>query len=545
MYLKHALIHKFRNFKDTRVDFNSSDESHSFALASPNGGGKSTLLQIIFILLHCYRNPSKHKFISQILENEVIEKEYDLVEFELNIDDVDYSLHFKIIEDNNDFDFSVYTNREIVALELNELPKNNQDVLREIIEIKDLVSKTRRLDSFTARRILQSFQKIDLSASIHNKLSNAIDSRDLDEAITILDSLLAHHQSITHRFLSLSKELKFIDSEIISLESRLKSNNLEYVLSLWDGYSLVVESSIPNEVADKIESHIFLSAPSSQVFTFLNATEREQILTLNRQDGHMQKDFYTQSVESAKEELSGFFTFDFTTTELISSSFEKAFLEDKASKIHNGEYGNNYDKVVTELNNFLEGKSISQDVLTGDITFQIAETKKQLKPEDLSHGELKKLSLYSWIKHIVPQASVVLIDELDIALHPKWQESILQDLGDWQPTNQYVIATHSPQVLNSIHYKNLRFLVRENGNTKIQVKDKAPLDRDTNSMIEAMGSNKIPSRLFDLHDRYRQLVEIGQHNSLEGLETRGKILEFESKDSFFLQDIQYDIDDQE
>ncbi|CCI17390.1 hypothetical protein MICAF_2750001 [Microcystis aeruginosa PCC 9807] len=35
------------------------------------------------------------------------------------------------------------------------------------------------------------------------------------------------------------------------------------------------------------------------------------------------------------------------------------------------------------------------------------------------------------------------MDEIEIALHPDWQYRIIEDLQEWEPSNQYILATHS------------------------------------------------------------------------------------------------------
>jgi predicted ATP-binding protein involved in virulence len=57
MRLKRAEIIKFRNFENIVIDFDkSSGFPDVFSIASKNGGGKSTLLQFIFIMLHSFMN---------------------------------------------------------------------------------------------------------------------------------------------------------------------------------------------------------------------------------------------------------------------------------------------------------------------------------------------------------------------------------------------------------------------------------------------------------------------------------------------------------
>ncbi len=45
---------------------------------------------------------------------------------------------------------------------------------------------------------------------------------------------------------------------------------------------------------------------------------------------------------------------------------------------------------------------------------------------------------------------VVLIDEIDMHLHPKWQKSIINDLKTTFPKIQFIITTHSPFIIQSL-----------------------------------------------------------------------------------------------
>ena len=47
-------------------------------------------------------------------------------------------------------------------------------------------------------------------------------------------------------------------------------------------------------------------------------------------------------------------------------------------------------------------------------------------------------------------AGVVLIDELELHLHPKWQRQIIQNLTTTFPKCQFIATTHSPQVVASV-----------------------------------------------------------------------------------------------
>lgn len=53
---------------------------------------------------------------------------------------------------------------------------------------------------------------------------------------------------------------------------------------------------------------------------------------------------------------------------------------------------------------------------------------------------------------------IVLIDEVDMHLHPDWQQSVLQSLRAAFPKIQWIVTTHSPQVLSTVRRENIRVL---------------------------------------------------------------------------------------
>jgi predicted ATP-binding protein involved in virulence len=53
---------------------------------------------------------------------------------------------------------------------------------------------------------------------------------------------------------------------------------------------------------------------------------------------------------------------------------------------------------------------------------------------------------------------VVLIDELDVHLHPKWQRRVASDLKRTFPAIQFVCTTHSPQIIGELQPEEIRIL---------------------------------------------------------------------------------------
>ena len=59
--------------------------------------------------------------------------------------------------------------------------------------------------------------------------------------------------------------------------------------------------------------------------------------------------------------------------------------------------------------------------------------------------------------------AVVLIDEVALHLHPRWQQRILVDLRRTFPNTQFIVSTHSPQVLTTVPPEQIVELRREEG----------------------------------------------------------------------------------
>lgn len=53
---------------------------------------------------------------------------------------------------------------------------------------------------------------------------------------------------------------------------------------------------------------------------------------------------------------------------------------------------------------------------------------------------------------------IVLIDEIDLHLHPNWQQAIIGTLRNTFPNIQWVVTTHSPQIVSNIHKEHIRIL---------------------------------------------------------------------------------------
>jgi predicted ATP-binding protein involved in virulence len=122
---------------------------------------------------------------------------------------------------------------------------------------------------------------------------------------------------------------------------------------------------------------------------------------------------------------------------------------------------------------------------------------------------------------------LVLIDEVDVHLHPEWQQVVLRNLTDAFPRVQFVVTTHSPQVISTIPSRQVRVLA-ENvfGETVAAIPSAQTYGRSNADVQQSvMGVPPEPELPESVElRRYQALVEQGDWRSVEVLQLR-KVLE--------------------
>jgi predicted ATP-binding protein involved in virulence len=92
-----------------------------------------------------------------------------------------------------------------------------------------------------------------------------------------------------------------------------------------------------------------------------------------------------------------------------------------------------------------------------------------LKIEQLSDGEkmlllvvsdlARRLSIANpGLSNALQGRGIVLIDEIDLHLHPQWQREVIPALTRTFPNCRFVVTTHSPQVLSNVNKENVAIL---------------------------------------------------------------------------------------
>ena len=120
---------------------------------------------------------------------------------------------------------------------------------------------------------------------------------------------------------------------------------------------------------------------------------------------------------------------------------------------------------------------------------------------------------------------IVLIDEVELHLHPKWQQSVLLNLLEAFPNIQFIVTTHSPQVLTTVKQSQIRIL----SNTSEDEGEEAALPpigetfgKPSNYVLtQTLNVDARPPLLqVELFEEYMQLVNSGLGKSEHALEKR-------------------------
>jgi predicted ATP-binding protein involved in virulence len=99
---------------------------------------------------------------------------------------------------------------------------------------------------------------------------------------------------------------------------------------------------------------------------------------------------------------------------------------------------------------------------------------------------------------------VVLIDELDLHLHPAWQRRVVGDLRRTFPQIQFIVTTHSPQIVASVTRAQVRLLDQN----RLITEEPHVEGRDTNAILEdVFGVPQRPEAIQTEIDALYRLIE--------------------------------------
>ncbi len=97
---------------------------------------------------------------------------------------------------------------------------------------------------------------------------------------------------------------------------------------------------------------------------------------------------------------------------------------------------------------------------------------------------------------------VVLIDEIELHLHPKWQRAIIPNLAKTFPNCQFIVTTHSPQVISDLKWVHLLRSTSEG----IAINRVPSFGKDSNRILETLMGT--PERRQEIKEDLRELFRL-------------------------------------
>lgn len=142
---------------------------------------------------------------------------------------------------------------------------------------------------------------------------------------------------------------------------------------------------------------------------------------------------------------------------------------------------------------------------------------------------LRCVRLNGYLGELAPKESVgvVLIDEVDLHLHPAWQQRVVLALRQAFPKLQFIVTSHSPQVLSTVKSESIRLMFKDvSGRWHAQVPNQEILGLESAvALNDIMGVNPIPPvNEAQLIADYTAAIESGEHDNPAGQALRTKLL---------------------
>ncbi|AMQ84968.1 MULTISPECIES: AAA family ATPase [Pseudomonas] len=110
---------------------------------------------------------------------------------------------------------------------------------------------------------------------------------------------------------------------------------------------------------------------------------------------------------------------------------------------------------------------------------------------------------------------IVLIDEVDLHLHPAWQQQVLAALRKAFPKIQFIVSTHSPQVLTTANREQIRVIHKDEQGWVSEQPAMSPLAQESgDALAGVMNVNtRPPMAIVETAHAYEQLFRDGAGNS--------------------------------
>lgn len=177
---------------------------------------------------------------------------------------------------------------------------------------------------------------------------------------------------------------------------------------------------------------------------------------------------------------------------------------------------NAWSRFMPEFSHFtIEINPLRLEATKNGIPFRISQLSDGEKSLLAMVGDIaRRLAIANpTLKDPLQGTGVVLIDEIDLHLHPKWQRMIIPRLAEVFPSCQFIVATHSPQILGHVRANSI-FLLYENEDGLIECRQpEESYGMTTDAILEDL--MEVPARDPDEEKKLLRLFELIERRKLD------------------------------
>ncbi|WP_459926322.1 AAA family ATPase [Flavobacterium covae] len=447
-----------RGFTYAKLDFQPGFN----LIVGINGVGKTTALESLRIVLSHILSEIKAPLISK--------ESFKKSDININTDQLQVNTNFSI--DGSSYDFIYSKSRQGVVFKDVESNTSQNKNIRRDIEAQNSVLAQKSVDLEKLRQVLSVKEAIE--ALISEGILKQIEQNDKKKLIDILNNFdseigtdndyLNFLKSLSNKDLENSINIlganKDINENIQQLQAEI--NKLSETISK---SNLIPsrEEGIQQEDSTNFKSNIERTKNNNLLGIYFS-TRRSLIVN------------QTAKVVKSKFSYAAAYVDTLSDTRSFNIKMFADWYKTRKELAKENPTDTKYNKVIqliqeaiyTFLPEFSE-LDLDLDDITKELTFCIKKGEKKLNFTQLSDGERGILALVfdiarrliianDYAENPLHGEAVILIDELDLHLHPKWQRTIVKDLERTFPNCQFIATTHSPQIISSVLPENIQII---------------------------------------------------------------------------------------
>ncbi|NET43443.1 AAA family ATPase [Okeania sp. SIO2B3] len=281
------------------------------------------------------------------------------------------------------------------------------------------------------------------------------------------------------------------------------------------GWGISIKSpSIADDIRTKLKDNSQLNIPLI-VYYPVNRFVLDLPIKIEENYGFRQVDAYEDALSGTQINFGGFFKW-----------FRIIEDTENEERRDNPEYRDRLLQAVREAIYSILGKNDFNDFRARRKPRPRMTIKKQdqeLDIQQLSDGEKNLLALVGDLARRLAIAnpslgnplkasSVVLIDEIEQHLHPAWQRQVIPKLTETFPNCQFIITTHSPQVVSQIKPNSVYILEKIDDNVILK-HPSSSFGRDSNRILEDL--MKVPERPQEIKEKLMELFRLIDSGNLD------------------------------